>query len=42
MQHKAIFHGYENFQLNFFYCFHIFAQSIDCGYMLELLREAPP
>ena len=25
----------ENFQQNFFYIFLIFAQNIDCGYMLE-------
>ena len=37
MQYTAIFHGREkdNFQLNFFYYFLIFAQNIDCGYTLE-------
>ena len=37
MQHTAIFHGCknDNFQLNLFYYFHIFAQNIDCGYTLE-------
>ena len=37
MQHTAIFHGCknDNFQLNFFDYLHIFAQNIDCGYMLE-------
>ena len=33
MQYTAIFHGrkIDNFQLNFFYYFHIFAQNIYCG-----------
>ena len=37
MQYTAIFHGckIDNFQLNFFDYFHIFAQNIDCGYTLE-------
>ena len=37
MQHTAIFHGCknDNFQLKFSDYFHIFAQSIDCGYTLE-------
>ena len=32
MQYIAIFHGCENdnFQLNFFYYFHIFAQNMYC------------
>ena len=34
MQYTAIFHCYknDNFQLNVFDLFHIFAQNIDCGY----------
>ena len=37
MQYTAIFHGCKNvnFQLIFFYYFHIFAQNVDCGYTLE-------
>ena len=37
VQYAAIFHGCENdnFQLNFFDYFHIFAQNIYCGYTLE-------
>ena len=37
MHQTAIFHGCknENFQLNFFDNFHIFAQNIICGYTLE-------
>ena len=37
MQHTAIFHGCknDNFRLNFFEYFHIFAQNIDCAYTLE-------
>ena len=37
MQHTAIFQGSknDNFRLNFFDYFHIFAQNIDCGYKLE-------
>ena len=37
MQHTATFHGCkkDNFWLNFFGYFHIFAQNIDCGYSLE-------
>ena len=37
MQHTAIVHGCknDNFRLTFFEYFHIFAQNIDCGYMLE-------
>ena len=37
MQHTAIFHGCknDNFQLKFFFdYFHIFAQNIDCGYIV--------
>ena len=35
--HTANFRGrdYDNFQLNVFDYFHIFAQNIDCGYTLE-------
>ena len=29
----------ENFQINFFYIFHISAQNIICGYSLEPLRR---
>ena len=29
----------ENFKLDFFYIFHIFAQNIDCGYSLEPPRR---
>ena len=29
----------ENFQINFFYIFHISAQNIDCGYSLEPPRR---
>ena len=37
MQYTVIFHGgkNDNFHLNFFDYFHIFAQNIDCGYTLE-------
>ena len=37
MQYTAIFHGCknDNFRLNVFDFFHIFAQNIDCGYTLE-------
>ena len=37
MQYTAIFNGCknDNFQLNFFDYFHIFAQNIYCGYTLE-------
>ena len=37
MQHTAIFHDCknDNFRLNCFDYFHIFAQNIDCGYTLE-------
>ena len=37
MQYTAIFHGCknDNFQLKYFDYFHIFAQNIDCWYMLE-------
>ena len=37
MQYTAIFHGCknDNFRLNIFEYFHIFAQNIDCGYRLE-------
>ena len=37
VQYTAIFHGLknDNFQMKFFYIFLIFAQKIDCGYMLE-------
>ena len=37
VQYTAIFHGCknDNFQMNFFYIFLIFAQNIDCGYTLE-------
>ena len=37
MQYTAIFHGCknDNFQMNFFNIFLIFAQNIDCGYTLE-------
>ena len=38
VQYTAIFHGCknDNFQMNFFDIFLIFAQNIDCGYTLEL------
>ena len=29
----------ENFQINFFFIFHISAQNIDCGYSLEPPRR---
>ena len=37
MQHTAIFHGCKNvhFQIKIFNIFLIFAQNIDCGYMLD-------
>ena len=37
VQYTAIFHGCknDNFQMNFFDIFLIFAQNIDCGYTLE-------
>ena len=37
MQYAAIFHGCknDNFRLKVFDYFHIFAQNIDYGYMLE-------
>ena len=37
MQYTTIFHGCknDNFQLNCFDYFHIFAQNIHCGYTLE-------
>ena len=37
MQYTAIFHARknDNFRLNFFDYFHIFAQNINCGYTLE-------
>ena len=37
MQHTPIFHGCknDNFRLNCFYFFFIFAQNINCGYTLE-------
>ena len=37
MQYTAIFHGCKNvhFQMKFFNIFLIFAQNIDCVYMLE-------
>ena len=37
MQQTAIFHicKNDNFRLNIFYYFQIFAQNIDCGYTLE-------
>ena len=37
MQYTAIFHGdkNDNFQLQSFGYFHIFAQNICCGYTLE-------
>ena len=37
MQYTAIFHGCKNvhFQMKCFNIFLIFAQNIDCGYMLE-------
>ena len=37
VQYTAIFHGCknDNFQMNFFYIFLIFAQNIDCRYTLE-------
>ena len=37
VQYTAIFHGCknDNFRLNFFDYFHIFAQNIYCGYTLE-------
>ena len=37
VQYTAIFHGCknDNFQMNFFSIFNIFAQNIDCVYMLE-------
>ena len=31
----------ENFQINFFYIFHISVQNIDCGYLLELPNKYP-
>ena len=42
MQHTAIFHGCknDNFRLQSFDYFHIFAQNIDWGYMLEAPPEA--
>ena len=41
MQYTEIFKVVknENFQLNYFYIFLIFAQNIDCGYTLELPRR---
>ena len=41
MQNTAIFNGSknDNFQLIFFYYFHIFAQNIDCGYPHNLCFE---
>ena len=37
MQYLAIFHGCknDNFQMKYFDIFLIFAQNINCGYMLE-------
>ena len=37
VQYTSIFHGCktDNFQMNCFYIFLIFAQNIDCGYTLE-------
>ena len=37
VQYTAIFHGCknDNFQMNLFDIFHIFAQNIDCRYTLE-------
>ena len=37
MQYTVISHGCnnDNFQLIFFYYYHIFAQNIDCGLTLE-------
>ena len=37
VQYTAIFHGCktDNFQMNVFDIFLIFAQNIDCGYTLE-------
>ena len=41
MQHTGIFKvvKHDNFQQNFFYIFLIYAQNIDCGYMLEPPRQ---
>ena len=41
MQYTAIFHGCKNvhFQMKFFNIFFIFAQNIDCGYMLASVRR---
>ena len=37
VEYNVIFHGSknENFQMKNCYIFFIFAQNIDCGYMLE-------
>ena len=44
MQHTAIFHARknDNFHLNFFYYFLIFAQNIDCGYTLDNVYPCKP
>ena len=43
MQLTAIFHGCkkDNYQLNMFDYFHIFAQTKDCGYSLDGSNEYP-
>ena len=42
VQYTAIFHGCknDNFQMNIFDIFLIFAKNIDCGYTFERLSEA--
>ena len=41
VQYTAIFQGCKNgiFQFEFLYCFPIFAQNIDYGYMLEPIQR---
>ena len=41
VQYTAIFQGCKNgiFQFKLLYCFPIFAQNIDCGYMLETTQR---
>ena len=43
VQYTVIFHGCknDNFQMKKCNVFHIFAQNIDCGYMLEPPHRVP-